>query len=35
MLPHADDFRPVHSLALLADLVAALDGNARGTKRPG
>ncbi|VAW10469.1 Carbon monoxide oxidation accessory protein CoxE [hydrothermal vent metagenome] len=28
MLPHVDDFRPVHSLASIADLVEALDASA-------
>ena len=26
MLPHVDDFRPIHSLAAMADLIAALGG---------
>ena len=30
MLPHVDEFRPVHNLASLADLVAALSGNPGG-----
>ena len=31
MLPHVDEFRPVHSLEAMADLVAALSGgNGRG-----
>jgi uncharacterized protein with von Willebrand factor type A (vWA) domain len=36
MLPHVDDFRPVHNLECLADLVAALDErpSARQVGRP-
>lgn len=34
MLPHVDEFRPVHSLAAVADLVAALAGEARSTGDP-
>jgi uncharacterized protein len=26
MLPHVDEFRPIHSLASIADLVEALNG---------
>jgi uncharacterized protein with von Willebrand factor type A (vWA) domain len=35
MLPHVDDLRPVHNLEAMADLVAALSGEApRGTGDP-
>jgi len=29
MLPHVDEFRPIHSLASMAELVRALSGEAR------
>ena len=30
MLPHVDEFRPIHSLASMGELVAALSGEAEG-----
>jgi uncharacterized protein with von Willebrand factor type A (vWA) domain len=33
MLPHVDEFRPVHNLESLAGLIAALDSHTRGADR--
>ncbi len=33
MLPHVDEFRPVHNLESLAGLIAALDGHTHGGDR--
>ncbi len=32
MLPHVDEFRPVHNLEAIGDLVAALSGEGGGRK---
>ncbi|MEX3009400.1 VWA domain-containing protein [Hoeflea sp. TYP-13] len=34
MLPHVDEFRPVHNLEALSDLVAAFEGDERGNTDP-
>ena len=34
MLPHVDEFRPIHSLASMAELVRALSGEARAAADP-
>jgi len=34
MLPHVDEMRPIHNLATMADLVAALSAKAKGAGDP-